>query len=70
MSRRTVQEMLERTTPRQRLSVSAAAALLILGFIVHWHSPASRAARNIRASQEFGEALQRAGIQTQPGPSR
>ena len=44
--------------------------LLVVGELRFLNSKERRASFNVRSSDQFGEALQRAGIETQPGPSR
>jgi hypothetical protein len=59
-----------RTTPRQRLLAVELLILLLGLFFLMECSPAAKASRNPRASKQFAEALERAGIQTQSGPSK
>ena len=69
MNLRAAKEWLARTKPRQRL-LAAELLILLLGlFLLVECSPAAKASRNARASKRFGEALERAGISTQGGPS-
>jgi hypothetical protein len=46
--------------------------LTVLGILIYWQvtSPVQIQKRNAKASQHFGEALERAGIVTQPDASR
>lgn len=65
-----VLKYLARTTSRQRL-LAAELLILFLGIILLLEcSPAAKTSRNARASERFGEALLRMGIETQTGPSR
>jgi hypothetical protein len=56
---------------RPRLFVAAGALLLLIvaGDLFFLNSKSHRAAVNARASQHFGEALERSGIPSQTGPS-
>jgi hypothetical protein len=56
---------------RPRLFVAAGALLLLIvaGELFFLNSKSHRAAVNARASQHFGEALERSGIPLQTGPS-
>lgn len=70
MDVRDVLGYLARTTPRQRL-LAAELLILLIGIVLLLEcSPAAKAYRNTRASEHFGEALLRMGIETQAGPSR
>jgi hypothetical protein len=70
MDPRAVIDYLARTTPRQRL-LAVELLILLLGIILLLeYSPAAKASRNARASERFGEALLRMGIETQSGPSK
>jgi len=46
--------------------------ITVLGLLIYWQvtSPVQIQKRNAKASQHFGEALERAGIVTQPDASR
>ena len=46
--------------------------LTVVGVLIYWQvtSPVQTQKRNAKASQNFGEALERAGIRTQPDASR
>ncbi len=70
MSPRSVLATLTRLVLRDRL-LAAELVLLVLAILFLLQcSPAATASRNARASQQFGEALQRLGIETQAGPSK
>ena len=70
MDPRAVINHLGRTTPRQRL-LAAELLILFLGILLLLEcSPAAKASRHARASERFGEALMRMGIETQAGPNK
>lgn len=55
------------------MRITAAIVLLIAtGVLIWWQatSPVQIQKRNAKASAKFGEALEKAGIQTQAGPSK
>ena len=57
------------TRPWMRIT---AAIILVVGVLIYKqvNSPVQIQKRNAKASAQFGEALQKAGIQTQAGPSK
>ena len=60
-------------TPRTRLIVGVLFLLVIAALCwreYHQLAPARKAARNAKSSDQFGAALQRAGIGTQAVPSQ
>jgi hypothetical protein len=70
MDPKAVIDYLARTTPRQRL-LAVELLILLLGIVLLLEfSPATKASRNARASEHFGEALLRMGIETQASPSK
>lgn len=59
------------TKPWMRI-VAAIFLLSVLGVLIYQqvNSPVQIQKRNAKASAQFGEALKKAGIQTQAGPSK
>ena len=57
------------TRPWMRIT---AAIILVVGVLIYKqvNSPVQIQKRNAKASAQFGEALQKASIQTQSGPSK
>jgi len=70
MALRAIPGWLARTTYRQRLLATELLILVTALLLLLRYSPAAKTSRNARASEQFGSALERAGIPTQPGPSR
>ena len=59
------------TKPWMRIT-AAIVLLAVVGILIYRQvaSPVQIQKRNAKASAQFGEALQKAGIQTQAGPSK
>jgi hypothetical protein len=59
------------TRPWMRIT-AAIVLLAVFGILIYQQvtSPVQIQKRNAKASAQFGEALQKAGIQTQAGPSK
>jgi hypothetical protein len=59
------------TKPWMRIT-AAIVLLAVVGILIYQQvtSPVQIQKRNAKASAQFGEALQKAGIQTQAGPSK
>ncbi|NBZ95078.1 MAG: hypothetical protein EBR40_01370 [Proteobacteria bacterium] len=59
------------TRPWMRIT-AAIVLLAVVGILIYRQvtSPMQIQKRNAKASAQFGEALQKAGIQTQAGPSK
>jgi len=59
------------TKPWMRITV-AIVLISVVGILIYQQvtSPVQIQKRNAKASEQFGEALQKAGIQTQAGPSK
>lgn len=59
------------TRPWMRIT-AAIVLLAVVGVLIWWqvNSPVQIQKRNAKASAQFGEALQKAGLQTQAGPSK
>jgi hypothetical protein len=70
MALRAIPGWLARITHRQRLLAAELLILVTALLLLFRYSPAAKASRNARACEQFGAALERAGIKTQAGPSR
>ena len=59
------------TRPWMRIT-AALALITVVGVLIWWqvNSPLQIQKRNAKASAQFGEALQKAGIQSQAGPGK
>jgi len=70
MDLRGVREWLVRTTPKQCLLALEMTLLTLAVLLLLECSPTATEARDRRSSEQFGAALERAGIRSQPLPSR